>query len=82
MRDADNDHTLTWREIRNFQVSKAARCLEIQLMMRKDGMSKSEAVAAVDKKSMEDLDVLADINAFLEEVKVSRTNISRSMQAV
>ena len=46
-RDEDGSGDLTWEEIRLFQVSRAARSMEVQLLMRRDGLSIKDANNAV-----------------------------------
>ena len=55
-------------EIRDFQVSRAARTLEVEMQMRKKRISRAQAIRETDEKRIEELDILADIAAFKEQV--------------
>jgi hypothetical protein len=58
-------------EIRDFQVSRAARTLEVEMQMRKKRISRAQAIRETDEKRIEELDILADIAAFKEQAGIS-----------
>ena len=58
-------------EIRDFQVSRAARTLEVEMQMRKKRISRAQAIRETDDKRIEELDILADIAAFKEQAGIS-----------
>lgn len=81
-RDEDGSGDLTWEEIRLFQVSRAARSMEVQLLMRRDGLSIKDANNAVfgnkgkgiDEKKLEELDILADMSTFLKQAAANESS--------
>ena len=58
-------------EIRDFQVSRAARTLEVEMQMRKKRISRAQAIRETDEKRIEELGILADIAAFKEQAGIS-----------
>ena len=72
IRERDNKfYFMNPGEIRDFQVSRAARTLEVEMQMRKKRISRAQAIRETDEKRIEELDILADIAAFKEQAGIS-----------